>query len=105
MPEPELLLQLLVIALDPPAQLGKIDELGERDGLGQRGEPVLGRLLLVFRPFDQQPFLGSRLGEPFVAVSGTDADACVARREPGVIAFLFNTVILALCINLLAGLL
>jgi hypothetical protein len=64
MSEPELLLQLLVIPLDPPAQLGKIDEFGERDGLGQIGEPVLGRLGLVFRPFDQQPFLGSRLLDP-----------------------------------------
>ena len=39
-PKPELLLELLVVALDPPAQLGKRDETIEGDGLGQGREPT-----------------------------------------------------------------
>jgi hypothetical protein len=52
MPEPEFLFELLIIALDPPAQFGQIDETIEGDVLGQGGEPVLRRLLLLRRPFD-----------------------------------------------------
>src|SRR3712207_5904685 len=44
-PEADLLLQVLVIALDHPARLGGMDQVAER-GSGRRvGEPVLGRLL------------------------------------------------------------
>jgi len=34
-PEAEFLLQFLVVALDPPAQLGAVDQLGEGDVIGQ----------------------------------------------------------------------
>ena len=34
--EPDLLLELLIIALDPPAQLGKIHKPAEGDVLGKR---------------------------------------------------------------------
>ena len=61
MAEAEFLLQLLVVALDAPAQLGEIDQTLKADVLGQRGEPVLGRLGFSFGPLDQQPFLGARL--------------------------------------------
>ena len=54
--ESDLLLQFLVIALDPPAQFGQIDQAFEGDLLGKVGEPVLCRLGFTFRPFDQQPF-------------------------------------------------
>src|SRR5215813_12856493 len=54
--EPDLLLELLVIALDAPAQLGVVDQPTEADVVWKRREPVLGRLLLALRPFDQQPF-------------------------------------------------
>src|SRR5260221_10528641 len=64
MAESEFLLEFLVVALDPPAQLGEIDELVEWNVLRQRGEPVFGRLFLVFRPFDQQPLFGSAFLEP-----------------------------------------
>src|SRR3954469_5159515 len=64
----EVLFQLLVIALDPPAQFGQIDQAIEgrvrRDG----GQPILGRLGLALGPFDQQPFLIPRLGPPLVAM-------------------------------------
>ena len=42
----EFLLEFLVIALDPPAQLGQIDQPREGDVVRQVGEPVFGRLLL-----------------------------------------------------------
>ena len=35
MPEPDLLLELLIIALDAPAQLGEIDQVAEGDVLRQ----------------------------------------------------------------------
>ena len=60
--EAEFLLELLVIALDPPAQLWQVDQPIEGDILGQGGEPILGRLGFAFRPLDQQPLLGARLG-------------------------------------------
>ena len=61
MAKSELLLEVLVIAFDPPAQLGQIDQTGECDVVGQAREPVFGRLRLVLRPFDEQPLLGSGL--------------------------------------------
>lgn len=50
MSEPEFLLELLVIAIDVPAQLGKVDEALERDVFRQRREPILGRLRRIFGP-------------------------------------------------------
>src|SRR6478609_12240676 len=70
--EPDLLLELLIVALDAPAQLGQIDQPLEADGLWQRGEPVSGRLCLTLWPFDQQPFGRQLPGDQFVA---TDKDA------------------------------
>ena len=56
----EFLLELLIIALDPPAQLGRIDQPIKGDILWQGGKPILGRLGFVFRPLNQQPLLGAR---------------------------------------------
>src|SRR5712691_9902655 len=53
--EPELLLELLIVAFDAPAQFGYIDQLLERDIERKIGQPVLGRSFLAFRPLDQQP--------------------------------------------------
>src|SRR5712671_6693771 len=49
-PEPDFLLELLIIALDAPAQLGGIDQIAECDAARQSREPVLGRLLLALWP-------------------------------------------------------
>jgi len=43
----EFLLEVLIIALDAPAQLGEADQGAQPGGLGQCGEPVPGRLRLV----------------------------------------------------------
>src|SRR3954469_8494711 len=55
-PEAQFLFQLLIIALDPPAQFGQIDQAIERHVRRNGGQPVFGRLGLTLRPFDQPPF-------------------------------------------------
>src|SRR5713226_3574962 len=70
MPKAEFLLEFLVIALDPPAQLGQINQSLEGDVVGKVGEPIFGRLPLTRRPFDQQPFLAAPFGQGFVAMGG-----------------------------------
>ena len=57
--EAEFLLQLLVVALDPPSQLGEIDQTLKADLLGQCGKPIFGRLGFALRPLDQQPLFGA----------------------------------------------
>src|SRR3982751_2220846 len=81
-PEPQFLLELLVIAFDAPPELGEFDQAHEADVLRQGREPVLGGLLLAFRPLDQEPFLRARFAQPVVAMSGAHAHPCEARGEP-----------------------
>src|SRR6185437_5888341 len=77
--ESKLLLQILIITLDAPAQLGEIDQRLERRGRRQGREKVLGRLLLGRRPFDQQPFFHPWRRPPAIAMGGANAYC----REPG----------------------
>ena len=56
-PKSDLLLELLIVALDAPAQLGKVDELAEADIRWQRRQPILGRRGFARGPLDQQPLL------------------------------------------------
>src|SRR3954454_23543811 len=81
-PEPEFLLELLVIALDAPPELGEFDHTLKADVLWQGREPVLGGLLLGFRPLDHEPFLRAQLIAPVIAMSGAHAHPCEARGEP-----------------------
>src|SRR3954451_18382740 len=81
-PEPEFLLELLVVAFDAPPELGKFDQALEADLLRQRREPVFGGLLLSFRPLDQEPFLRARFAQPVVAMSGSHPQPCPAQGEP-----------------------
>src|ERR1700756_5742951 len=71
-PKPDFLLELLIIPLKAPAQLGKIDEPLEAHVLRQRREPVFGRLCFPLGPLDQQPLRRQRLRDQFV-MSDTDA--------------------------------
>src|ERR1700722_14588001 len=80
MPEPNLLLELLVVALDAPAQFCKIDEPLEADILRQRRETVFGRLFFALGPLDQQPLRRQLLGDQLV-VSDTDAHPRKARGQ------------------------
>ena len=79
--EPELLLELLIIALDAPAQFGEIDHAIECGIGGQRREPIFGRFGLVLRPFDQQPFLRPRITALIVTMGDTNANPRKARAE------------------------
>src|SRR3984957_15673457 len=44
MPKPDFLLELLIVALDSPAQLGEVDQRPEGDVLGKGRKPVFDRL-------------------------------------------------------------
>src|ERR1700704_1975720 len=79
--EPDLLLELLIVALDAPAQFGEIDQLAEADLLRQGREPVFGRYLFALRPLDQQPLLRSVFGQA-VTMSNPNAHPRKARAQP-----------------------
>src|SRR6201987_6330757 len=70
--EAELLLELLVIPLDPPARLGNPHEALQRRAPGQIGEPVLGWLRVAVWPLEQQPLLRPRLRALGIAMSRAD---------------------------------
>src|SRR6266404_765221 len=86
MPEPDLLLEFLIIALDTPAQLGGIDQIAERDVFRKCLEPVFGWLILALGPLDQQPVLCRLLGT-FVAGCNAHTHTCKPRGQPFVGAF------------------
>src|SRR5687767_15634732 len=81
-PQSEFLLELLVVALDAPPKLGEFDQAHEADLFRQGREPVLGGLLLAFRPLDQEPLLWARFAQPVVAMCNSHPHACKARGEP-----------------------
>ena len=66
----QFLFQLLIIALDPPAQFGQIDQAIEGDVRRDGGQPVFGGLGVALGSFEQQPFLIPRLGPPLVTMGG-----------------------------------
>src|SRR6266511_3907239 len=71
--ESELALELAVVELDRPAQPGEPGKPLPRLVLGQVGEPVVGRRLLGFGPFDDQPLLSRRPIVAAVRMGGDDA--------------------------------
>src|SRR5580704_2793216 len=81
-PKAEFLLELLIIALDPPSQLSQINQAVERDILGQGRKPIFGRLGFAFWPLDQQPFFRTRLAQQVIAMSGPHPAPRKARSEP-----------------------
>src|SRR5450631_247732 len=85
MPEADLLLELLIIALDAPAQLGGIDQIAECDAARQGREPVLGRLLFALGPLDQQPFFG-RFAGSFMARCNVNTQPRKPRGQPFIAA-------------------
>src|SRR3954471_16296647 len=70
--EPQFLLEVLVIPLNPPAQFGPVNQIDQGDGRRQGREPVLGWLLIALWPLNQQPLLRMRLGPPVVAMGWAD---------------------------------
>src|SRR3954463_1588129 len=69
--EPKFLLEILIIPLNPPAQLGHVNQIDQGGGRRQGREPVLARLLVTLRPLDQQPLLRMRLRPPIIAMGRT----------------------------------
>src|SRR5471030_499460 len=80
--KPDLLLELLVIALDAPTQLGQIDEAIESNVLGKGGNPVFRWLGRIGWPLDQQPFFRTRRGRQIVAMSGAHPHPGESRGQP-----------------------
>src|SRR4051794_19973540 len=83
----DLLLEFLIIPLNAPAQFRPIGELREADVLRQGREPVLGRLFLAFRPFDQAPLLRPQGRTPVVAVRRPNPHGRKARGQRRLGAF------------------
>src|SRR3954465_3667916 len=81
MSQAEFLFQLLVIALDPPTQLGQIDQAIEGHVRRDGGKPILGGLGVALGPFNQQPFLVPRLGPPPVTMGGPHPNPGKARGQ------------------------
>src|SRR6266849_2677635 len=79
--KPDLLLEFLIVPLDTPAQLGKVDEPAEADVRRQRREPVFGRLGFAIGPLDQQPLLQQQFRDQLV-MPDANAHAREARRQP-----------------------
>src|SRR6266853_1552094 len=79
--KPDLLLEFLIVPLDTPAQLGKVDELAEADIGWQRRQPIFGRLGFAYGPLDQQPLLRQQFRLE-LAMSDPNAHAGEARRQP-----------------------
>jgi hypothetical protein len=80
-PEPKLLLQFLIVPLDAPTQFRQLYEPFEADVFQNGRKLKSGRLLLLRRPLEDEPFLGPRRTLVVVAVSGTDANAREARTQ------------------------
>ena len=78
--EAEFLFQLLIVALDAPAQFGQIDQTIK--GHVRGGWPAnTWRVVLALGPFDQQPFLIPRLGPPIVAMGRPQPNPGKARGQ------------------------
>src|SRR5271166_3098208 len=56
MGEAEFTFEFLVVALDAPAQFGRVDENVDGRVFGQGRKPVFGRLFFALGPFDEKPF-------------------------------------------------
>src|SRR5258707_2290587 len=83
--EADFLLEVVIIALDAPAQLGDVDKAAERHVLVDGCEPEFGRSGLALGPFDEQRLFG----EPCFAADRRNAHAHTgkARLQPLVRAF------------------
>src|SRR3712207_515298 len=84
--EADLLLELLVVALDQPAGLGGVDQVLQRGAGRQVGQPVLARLLGPLGPLDQQPLLRPGLRAQGVAVRRAHPPGGEAGGEVGLAA-------------------
>src|SRR6516165_3326510 len=85
--EAEFLLELLIVALDPPAQFGRLHKARERRIGWQSGKPIFDRCAFALRPFDEQPFSGVGLRAPVISMRRMNAQAGETGAERLVDAF------------------
>ena len=76
----DLLFQLEIVSLNAPSKFCRANKMSERDVRSQCREPEFRRRVLIRRPLDQQPFLGSGFSAGIAIVRGTDPDAGETRR-------------------------
>src|SRR3979490_2154981 len=81
MSQANLLLEFLIVAFDPPSQLGNVDELTERDVLRTRRQPIFDRLLLPLRPLNQYPLLRPTVGKPVIPMRDPNAHTGKSRGQ------------------------
>jgi hypothetical protein len=75
----QLVLELLIAPLDPPAELGQPDEVGNRGRRRQGREPILRRLEFAAGSLDQEVLFRSRLRALLIAMA--DRTRTRAKRE------------------------
>src|ERR1700694_5473490 len=81
MSEPDLLFELLIIALDTPTEFSEVHQFVEGDVFRQGRKPIFGRLFLTFGPFDQQPLFGPASRVSAISLCDTTPHASKARRQ------------------------
>ncbi len=74
----KLLFELLIIALDPPAQFCDVDQAINGDIFSQGGKPIFRRLGFALRPLDQQPLFRARLAQLGIAMRWAHPLPCEA---------------------------
>src|SRR3982751_4377000 len=79
--ESELTFEVLIQALGSPALLEQADDLLFAHASAQRGEKKLGRFLLIFRPFSDEPKRLTSSESNAVVMRGSDAHETEARTE------------------------
>ena len=72
--EPELTLEVLVVALDAPSHFRNSDKGHYARRGGQVLEPVLRGSILAIRPFDEQPLLLPGRSASNVVMRGSNSD-------------------------------
>ena len=81
MPPSDFLLELLVVAFDDPALLGRRQQILALGFLGQVRQPGLRRLRFFRRPLDQQPLLGAGFVSLVVAAGRADPHGGATRAQ------------------------
>src|SRR5437867_10093659 len=70
----EFVLELLGVPLDPPAELGEADELGERGQRGEGRQPILRGVRFPPRPLTHQPLFRAGVRPFLIAMRRPDAE-------------------------------
>ena len=78
--KPQILLEVLIIALDAPTHMCGAHQIARCGCLGQRGKVVFFRLSLTCGPLDEQPLLGQQARLAHVAPGAAYPHCCKAPR-------------------------